>query len=237
MKRESRDDRMSVLAKLKQPSVLIMIAANLVPLTGVLFWNWDVFLLLVLYWFETAIMGFWIIVAILIDPHQTIGPTAKQTSRTFLVLFLTAHAGVFMGVHFMFLWALFAGDWAKAVSGPLYFARVVMIGSGLWIPLMALFISRGVSTLLPFLNPGVLPAGLAPKPVHIADPNPFSEQRLLGGFYKRIIVMHLTLIFSGFVAGAVGSVVPLILMIALKIVIELKLHVNEAAEARPAPAG
>ena len=35
-----------------------------------------------------------------------------------------------------------------------------------------------MSTLLPFLNPDILPAGLAPKPVHIADPNPFSGQRL-----------------------------------------------------------
>jgi hypothetical protein len=222
---------MSILAKLKQPSVLIMIAANLLPLIGVLFWGWDVFLLLVLYWLETAIMGFWIIVAILIDPHQTIGPTAKQTSRTFLVLFLTAHAGVFMAVHFMFLWALFAGHWANVVHGPTDFVRVIIVDSGLWIPLIALFVSRGVSTLLPLLNPGSLPVWLAPQPVHIPDPNPFSGQRLLGGFYKRIIVMHLTLIFSGFVAGAVGSIVPLVLMIAIKIAIELRLH--ESAETKP----
>lgn len=224
---------MTFLAKLKQPSMLIMIAANLLPLIGVLFWSWDVFLLLVLYWFETAIMGFWIIVAILIDPYQAIGPTAKQTSRTFLVLFLIAHAGVFMGVHFMFLWALFAGDWTKAVYGPFDFVRIIVIGSGLWIALIALFISRGVSTLLPFLNPDILPAWLAAKPFHIPDAHPFSEQRLLGGFYRRIIIMHLTLIFSGFVADAVGNVVPLVLMIALKIAIELKLHVKELADTKP----
>ena len=224
---------MSILTKLKQPSALIMIAANLLPLIGVLFWGWDVFLLLVLYWFETAIMGFWIIVATLVDPHQTIGPTAKQTSRTFLVLFLTAHAGIFMGVHFMFLWALFSGDWANAVRDPIDFARVIVIGSGLWIALIALFISRGVSTLLRLLNPDILPVWLAPKQVHIADANPFSEQRLLGGFYRRIIIMHLTLIFSGIVAGAVGSVVPLVLMIAIKIAIELKLHFNESADTKP----
>ena len=227
---------MTLTAKLLQPSTLIMIAANLLPLIGVLFWIWDVFLLLVLYWFETAIMGFWIIVAILIDPYQTIGPTAKQTSRMFLVPFLIAHAGVFMAVHFMFLWALFSSDWAKAVHGPADFVRVIVIGSGLWIPLIALFVSRGVSTMLRLLNPDMLPVWLVPTPVHIADPNPFSEQRLLGGFYKRIIIMHLTLIFSGIVAGAIGSVAPLVLMIAIKIGIELKLHVNESPDAKPAPA-
>jgi hypothetical protein len=131
----------------------------------------------------------------------------------------------------MFLWALFAGDWVKVVHGPLDFVRVIIVDSGLWIPLIALFVSRGVSTLLPFVNPAVLPAAIAPAPVHIADPNPFSGQRLLGGFYKRIIVMHLTLIFSGFVAGAVGNIVPLVLMIAIKIAIELRLH--ESAETKP----
>ena len=49
---------------------------------------------------------------------------------------------------------------------------------------------------------------------------------MLGGFYMRIIVMHLTLIFSGIVAGAIGSVVPLVVMIALKIAIDLKLHLK-----------
>ena len=224
---------MTILAKLKQPSTLIMIAANLLPLIGVLFWNWDVFLLLVLYWFETAIIGFWTIVAVVIDPHRIVGPTAKQTTRTFLVLFLIAHAGLFMGVHFMFLWALFSGDWTKAVHGPIDFVRIIVIGSGLWIPLIALFVSRGITSMLPLLDPKILPVWLAPKPVHIADPNPFSGQRMLGGFYTRIIVMHLTLIFGGIVAGAVGSVVPLVLMIALKIAIELKLHLKESADTKP----
>jgi hypothetical protein len=136
----------------------------------------------------------------------------------------------------MFLWALFAGDWANAVHGPIDFVRIIVIGSGLWIPLIALFISRGVSAMLPLLNPDILPVWLAPKPVYIADKSPFSEQRMLGGFYTRIIVMHLTLIFSGIVAGAIGSVVPLVLMIAIKIAIELKLHVNESPDAKPAPA-
>ena len=35
---------------LLQPSSLILIAANLVPLVGVIFWDWDAFVLLMLYW-------------------------------------------------------------------------------------------------------------------------------------------------------------------------------------------
>ena len=99
--------------------------------------------------------------------------------------------------------------------------------------LIALFVSRGVSSMLPLLGVrSSCRSWLAAKPVHVADPNPFSGQRMLGGFsHTRIIVMHLTLIFGGIVAGAVGSVVPLVLMIALKIAIELKLHLKNDSPA------
>jgi hypothetical protein len=39
---------------LTQPAVLILLAANAVPIAGVLFWRWDAFLLLVLYWISAA---------------------------------------------------------------------------------------------------------------------------------------------------------------------------------------
>lgn len=220
-------DRMTVIAKFFYPSTLILIAANLVPLAGIFFWDWDAFLLLMLYWMETAIFGFWTILAIGISPHQAVGPTAKKTSPWFLVLFFIAHSGIFMGVHFMFLWALFSGDWAASVHGPIEFIRKVVIETGLWIPLAALFISRGVSTLLPLLNLRILPAWLVPKPVHVSDNNPFSGQRLLGGFYTRIIIMHVTLIIGGAIAAGLGSAGALALLVALKIAIDLKLHLND----------
>ena len=42
-------------------SVLFGLAANLIPLAGVLFWQWDTFQLLMLYWMETVIVAFWTI--------------------------------------------------------------------------------------------------------------------------------------------------------------------------------
>jgi len=46
------------------PSTLILLAANLVPLIGVFMWGWDAFVLLVLYWLETAVIAFWTVVRI-----------------------------------------------------------------------------------------------------------------------------------------------------------------------------
>jgi hypothetical protein len=43
---------------LLRPSVFAIIAANQLPLLGVLFWGWSVFALLLLFWPENVIIGF-----------------------------------------------------------------------------------------------------------------------------------------------------------------------------------
>jgi hypothetical protein len=45
-------------------SIGISLIANLIPLYGVLYWQWDAFQLLMLYWTETVITPFWTIVGI-----------------------------------------------------------------------------------------------------------------------------------------------------------------------------
>jgi len=72
-------------ARLLHPSTLILLGANLLPLAGVLFWSWDAFVLLMLYWLETAVIGFWTIVRVATAPRGSLGasrqPTAARTTR------------------------------------------------------------------------------------------------------------------------------------------------------------
>jgi hypothetical protein len=39
-------------------------SANLIPLYGILYWQWDSFQLLMLYWMETVIIAFWTILGV-----------------------------------------------------------------------------------------------------------------------------------------------------------------------------
>ena len=227
---------MSLPARLLHPSTLILIAANLVPLLGIVFWHWDAFLLLVLYWMETAVIGFWTLLAIAVAPHANVGPAARNTSRLFLVLFFMLHSGIFMGVHFLFLWEIFSGPWARLVRNPFDFVHVIVIGKGLWVPLLALFVSRGISFLLMMFGARLIPGW--PPETSAADSsdddNPLSDKRLLGGFYSRIIVMHLTILLGGGVAAALGTAGARIFLVALKIAIDLGLHLkNDFPETRP----
>src|SRR4051794_37375089 len=117
---------------LQQPSTLILIGANLVPLIGVFLWGWDAFILLVLYWLETAVIAFWTILRIATMPRDALGDikfegSDKPATPLALAAFFTVHAGGFMAVHFVFLWELFAGDWARKIHGPREFVAEIII--------------------------------------------------------------------------------------------------------------
>ena len=210
----------------RDPAALILLAANLVPLLGVLFWGWDAFVLLMLYWLETAIIGFWMLVrlstasAAEFDLAKADG-TSMVAPRIAVTLFFIVHAGIFMGVHFVFLWALFSGDWAARVHGPGDFVRQLVIGTDLWLPLLVLFIARGAVFLYDRLGAGLF-ARLRGRPVRAAAPE--TAGGIVGAFYARIVVMHVAIIFGGFLSF-LGSVGPLIIMVVLKTAIDVGLHI------------
>jgi Family of unknown function (DUF6498) len=222
---------------LTQPGGLILLVANAVPIVGVLFWHWDAFLLLVLYWMETAVIGFWTLWLIGKLPDRTIGGYTEGKSTVHTIGFLTLHAGIFMTVHFVFLWALFAGDWKSQIHNVIQFVGVIVIGQGLWFPLLVLFFARGVTPMLTVYGPDwygrpMLVSGEVP-PV----PNPWQRGGILYALYARIIVMQFAIIVSSFIVDVfpAGAVTPLILLIAIKTAVDLGLFLRVGFE-MPAPA-
>ncbi len=224
-------------AALWHPSTLLLIAANSVPIWGVLYWGWDVFVLLVLYWLETAVIGFWMIARILSAPPASLGtievngkPVAGikgATARLFVAGFFVVHAGIFMGVHMVFLWSLFSGAWSKQIRGLGDFFRSIVIGTDLWVPLLVLFVVRGLSFLFHVIKPEAiekferslgLPVSSAPAPEDIGT--------IVGAFYGRVVVMHMTIIFSAFISVLFGSIAPLIVMVAVKTAADVSLHLK-----------
>ena len=53
------------------PYMIFLVAANLLPLAGVVFWGWDAFVILMLYWLETVVIAFWTILPVLVVPGIT----------------------------------------------------------------------------------------------------------------------------------------------------------------------
>ena len=218
-----------------EPSVWVLIAVNLLPLVGVLFFDWDLFSLMVLYWMETAMIGFFQLIKILVT---------SPILAIFLIPFFTFHFGMFMYVHFIFLSSFFGPPWVKALrdSVPAILERL-LFQEGFWIPALALFLSHGVSFFMHGLNPStsaVTPA----RPVDPAVTNTLSPAQqkmvslltrsagnmnkdLMAEPYKRVVIMHLTIIFGGILAMALKTTkAAMVIMILLKIGADLFSHAN-----------
>jgi hypothetical protein len=232
------------LTALLHPSTLILIATNAVPLVGVIAWGWDAFLLLMLYWMESAIIAFWTIARIATLPPGAMGPlyvNGRPTdSPVATTMFFVVFLGMFMGAHLLFLWVIFAGEWKARIHGPTDFYGEIVVASGLWGVLLTLFVSRGVSFLFHALKPSFIVAAerLVPIPGLPRPPaaGPVDAGSLIGGVLGRIFLMQVAIIFGGYVALRFGSRAPLFILIVLKTLIDVCLHIATEVRPRPKPA-
>lgn len=189
--------------------VALLVGANLIPLLGVLLAGWDPFTLLMLYWFESAVIGFWVCVAVATSRDQLSlfqQPGAQAApSRIGEALLIAAHAGVFMFVHLFFLLGLSAvANLNRADdAGLLLTLLTLLVERGLWLPLAGLFLIRGLVSWSD---------RMAERPVGTT----------VIGFYLRILVMQFVILLGGlFIAIFASSLVPLILLIGLRLAIDI----------------
>ena len=111
------------------PGLIALLAANLLPLAGALLFGWDLGLILLLYWAESAI--------ILLFSLVKVGLVAG-VAAAFLIPFFIVHAGIFMLVHLVFIATLFVD---RPDAGWLSFARDLGLAA------VVLFASHFVSFL------------------------------------------------------------------------------------------
>lgn len=197
-------------------SALALMVANFVPLAGVLLLGWDLSEIMILFWAENAVIGFYNLLKL--------GVVARW-AVVFVGPFFVGHYGAFMAGHFLFIYYMFVrGIESSTTEGPLIESlRDLFVP--LWPALLALTVSHGISFYQNFLK----------NNEHVG--RQVGEQ--MGEPYKRIIVLHVTIIFGGGLILVLGSPVPaLVLLLALKTVTDLRAHRKEHAAmvASPGPA-
>ncbi len=210
-------------------SVWTLLVANLFPLVGVFLWGWDIYTLMVLYWSESAIVGFFGILGILLE---------AGIFSLFLVPFFCVHFGMFMTVHFILLNGFFGPPWARTLHFTAVLSKLIF-QDGLWKPMALLFVSHGVAFYLHTFRRWWQRAPLQVPPEELAKVrSPLARFLLLrlannltgasqaGDLmtapYKRVVVMHGTLLFGGFLVLALhAQQAGFALMIALKVAADL----------------
>jgi Family of unknown function (DUF6498) len=196
----------------KPLSAWVLVAANALPLAGVLFWDWDVFALLVLFWMENVVVGvFFILRMVFADLEDA----ALWLGKLFMVPFFCIHYGMFTAVHGVFVFMLF-GQGKYGVDGldALALAARAADDYGLWAPLAVLFASHFFSFAWNDLYRGEFRSAELTK--------------LMITPYGRVVVLHVAILLGGMAAMALGSPLwALLVLLALKVALDFRAHVKE----------
>ena len=200
-------------------SLTALVAVNLIPLGGVLFWGWDVGSLVVLYWSENIILGAYTIVKMVV---------ANPLGGWLSSLFFLIHYGGFCAVHGIFVLALVMDAEPVFFEGeawPLWLVFVQLLISVIrqvldmappeWLfAFAALAVSHGISLVFNYFLNG--------------EYRNQTVKALMMAPYKRILVLHVSIILGGFGVMALGSPLPLLmLLVGLKLALDVVLHMRE----------
>ena len=218
-------------------AVAALILANLVPLVGVLWFGWDVWGILIIYWLENGIVGLFNVLKMrraegLENGSSTPSPETRRrlnglringrpangTDKAALIPFFIMHYGIFWVVHGVFvlmlpLFAFSGADGEPDFGTTLNPLAIVFV-------LVLLFISHGVSYLFNYIGRGEYLRTTAAQQMFAP--------------YGRLVVLHITIIFGAILISTTGApAAAIVVLVLLKIALDLGLHL---AEHRGAPA-
>lgn len=203
-------------------SSYVLIAANLIPLAGVLFYDWDAILVLALFWIENLIIGGFNILRILSATFLK-----REWGGIFTCGFFILHYGMFCSVHGTLLSDLIgypkvdytdyfaAGNFGLGQifleAAAVFLSFVENLAPAIWLGIAALTMSRLVSFIENFILRGEI----------------FTRRiaKLMVEPYSQILIMHVGLILGAVVLQKLNSPVWLLALIVLfKIIVDFNQH-------------
>jgi hypothetical protein len=205
--------------------LIALVAANLIPFWGVLFWRWDAFYVVLLYWSENIAVGFYNVLKM---AFAKVNKPAEHLGKLFMIPFFAVHYGGFCAGHGFFILMLFSKGEAEFMQGnswPCFFVFLQMLlnvlkhiysimPQAMLYAMGALFVSHGISFAYNYLMKGEY-ARIKPD-------------RLMGSPYARIVVMHIAVLFGAFLTMALGSPVGiLIILVGLKTSLDVIFHLRQ----------
>ena len=204
-KKSSRTELL--LKSLKHPSVLLLIVVNLIPLIGIIFFKWDIFSVMLLYWLESGVIGFLNVLRMI---------KINKSMNSALIPMFIVHYVIFMFLHLTLVLIIFKPNLEIINSGYNSFLLVAEYISGILLSLFFLLVSHGASFLYNFLWK--------------KEYKNISLRQQMFAPYKRIGVMHLTLFLLGsFVVWTNLDlhIAAIVLMVVVKTLFDISAHVIE----------
>jgi hypothetical protein len=223
-------------------AVVALVAANLVPLFGVLFLSWSVWNILIIYWLENGIVGaFNVLKMAYARGDETDAPSAVQlriagkppsmTGKVALIPFFIVHYGLFWFVHGVFVLTMpfFTSLTANVTGGGFDptgpFIPLDPAGGGFQaspaadlatvaFAVLALTVSHGLSFWWNYLVRG--------------EYRRTTVGRQMFAPYPRLALLHLTIIIGGIAISMFGApVLAIVILVGLKTLMDVGFHLAE----------
>ena len=182
------------------PAIAVLIALNALPVFGVLNWGWQSFDLIFLYWLENLIIGLFMLFRMLLRPYRH---PIDYLLPLFFAPFFTIHYGMFCLVHGGFVFSLFAPE-NTASSG--FFGVLGQI----WPTLQSNHLLWAAACLL------LLQAFDWIRDLRQHGLGFGGVKDLMVAPYRRIVVLHIGILVSGFALTALHE--PIVGLVALVLV-------------------
>jgi hypothetical protein len=179
------------------------LAANLVPVAGVLFWGWSAGLLMLVYWLENVVIGVFNVLRM--GAAGAAQGAAGLLSCLFVIPFFCVHYGMFCAVHGVFVWAMFGKGLENSAGvadpfSPSFLPALFADQPGLWAALATIVLWQGALFALFLIRR------------EYRDTDPMTE---MSAPYGRIVVLHLVIIAGGFIVLSLGQPWLGVLLLAL----------------------
>lgn len=185
-------------------SVFALVVVNLIPLFMVLWADWTLEQVILLFWAESAVVAFYTLLKMAV---------VARWWAIFPGMFFIGHFGGFMAIHFLFIYEFFLRG-AHGGIQPDAMSELLRVFMPVQIALLGLLLSHGISFVLNFMM----------RKEHEGE----RVRNLMSAPYSRIVVMQLALIFGGWVVMLLHNPAPaLAMLIVFKIIADLRGHLGE----------
>ncbi|MEA2577035.1 MAG: hypothetical protein QOD78_623 [Chloroflexota bacterium] len=234
-------------------AVVALVVANAIPLFGVLFLGWNVWMILIVYWLENGVVGFFNVLKIL-RAEGAIVPSSGWTmngrpmsavGRGAIAGFFLIHYGIFWVVHGVFVLTLpmFAGVLSEFSQPTLFIKSEGQFLDGVYAG--------------PVLDPGTnLASGVQFGPIVLAvfalalshglsfwfnylgrgEYRRTSPAAQMFAPYGRLFVLHITIILGGIAIAITGAPAAAVaVLVVLKTAMDIGFHLAEHRKAALPP--
>jgi hypothetical protein len=209
-------------------ALVTLVLANLMPLGGVLALGWNAGQVILAYWLENLVIGAFNVLRIVFCSGDRSG--TAHFAKVGAIPFFVIHYGAFCLIHGVIVLVLLrmgpdgVVDFEPmrvdtTVFGP--FGFLVGLGEtilrslppGAWWTVAALAASHAVSFVADYLVGGEFRSA--------------TVKELMGAPYARVVVLHVALVFGGFLVTQAGSPVPLLVLLVVgKLILDFSLHLR-----------